>query len=70
MDLMTKVQKALSVDGPSFINAMAPCPRGWRYDTREGVELTWLSVETRYWPLYEVDHGKWKLSYKPKEKNP
>ncbi|NLG86323.1 MAG: pyruvate ferredoxin oxidoreductase [Firmicutes bacterium] len=70
MDLMTKVQKALSVDGPSFINAMAHCPRGWRYDTREGVELTRLSVETCYWPLYEVDHGKWKLSYKPKEKKP
>ena len=70
MDLMAKVQKALSVDGPSFINTMAPCPRGWRYDTREGIELTRLSVETCYWPLYEVDHGKWKLSYKPREKKP
>ena len=47
-----------------------PPSRGWRYDTREGIELTRLSVETCYWPLYEVDHGQWKLSYKPREKNP
>lgn len=70
MDLIAKVQKALSVDGPAFINTMAPCPRGWRYDTREGIELTRLAVETCYWPLYEVENGKWKLSYKPREKKP
>ena len=71
MDLMAKVQKALSVDGPSFINTMAPCPRGWRYDTREGITLTRLSVETCYWPLYEVENGhKWTLSYKPRQKKP
>ena len=29
-----------------------------------------LSVETCYWPLFEVDHGKWILSYEPKKKLP
>lgn len=70
MDLMAKVQRALSVDGPSFINIMAPCPRGWRYDTRTGISLTRQAVETCYWPLYEVDHGSWKLSYRPRQKQP
>ncbi|MGI6603692.1 MAG: pyruvate ferredoxin oxidoreductase [Firmicutes bacterium] len=69
-DLITKVQKAIAVDGPAFINAMAPCPRGWRYDTREGIEMTRLAVETCYWPLYEVEDGQWKLTYKPREKKP
>lgn len=69
-DLITKVQKALAVDGPAFINAMAPCPRGWRYDTREGIEMTRLAVETCYWPLYEVENGQWHLTYKPREKKP
>ena len=34
-DYMTKVQKALETDGPSFINVFAPCWRGWRTDTAE-----------------------------------
>lgn len=69
-DLIAKVQKALAVDGPAFINALAPCPRGWRYDTREGIEITRLAVETCYWPLYEVENGEWRLTYKPREKKP
>lgn len=69
-DLIAKVQKALAVDGPAFINALAPCPRGWRYDTREGIEMTRLAVETCYWPLYEVENGEWRLTYKPREKKP
>jgi pyruvate ferredoxin oxidoreductase beta subunit len=27
-----------------------------------------LAVETCFWPLYEVDNGVWKITYKPKEK--
>jgi pyruvate ferredoxin oxidoreductase beta subunit len=29
-----------------------------------------LAVDTCYWPLYEVENGEWRLSYKPKEKRP
>jgi len=29
-----------------------------------------LSVQTNFWPLYEVENGKWKLNYKPKERKP
>ncbi len=31
-DLVTKLEKAFEADGPAFINAIAPCPRGWRHD--------------------------------------
>ncbi len=33
-------------------------------------EISQLAVDTCMWPLYEVDHGEWKLSYTPKEKKP
>ncbi|HHW55625.1 MAG: thiamine pyrophosphate-dependent enzyme [bacterium] len=69
-DFITKGKKAIDVDGPAFINALAPCPRGWRYDTAEGIEMCRLAVETCVWPLYEVVDGEWKLTYKPKEKRP
>lgn len=69
-DFVTKAEKAIDVDGPAFINALAPCPRGWRYDTADGIEMCRLAVDTCIWPLYEVENGVWKLTYKPKEKRP
>jgi len=69
-DYMTKVQKALDADGPSFINVLAPCPRGWRHDTDETVEMARLAWETCFWPLFEVDRGEWRITARPKEKKP
>ncbi len=69
-DLTKKVEKALSVDGPSFINALSPCPRGWITNTPDTIELTRVAVDTCFWPLYEVEDGRWKVNYKPKEKRP
>ncbi|MCL5046010.1 MAG: hypothetical protein M1598_04360, partial [Actinobacteria bacterium] len=53
-----------------FINVLSCCPRGWRMDTADTIDITRLAVDTCFWPLYEVDHGEWKLNYKPKEKKP
>lgn len=69
-DLVTKVRKALSVDGPTFINAMAPCRLSWGIDPEDTVEMTRLAVDTCFWPLYEVEDGHWKLNYRPREKKP
>jgi len=69
-DLVTKVQKALAVDGPAFINILAPCPRGWRYPSDQSIEMSRLAVDTCFWPLYEVENRKWKITHKPKEKKP
>jgi pyruvate ferredoxin oxidoreductase beta subunit len=69
-DLMTKTQKALAANGPSFINVLAPCPRGWRHNSEDTIAISRLSVDTCMWPLYEVDNGVWRLTYKPKEKKP
>jgi pyruvate ferredoxin oxidoreductase beta subunit len=69
-DLVTKVQKALSIEGPAFMNIIAPCHRGWRFEMEETIELAQLAVDTCFWPLFEVENGEWKLTYKPKEKFP
>ncbi len=69
-DLMRKVEKALATDGPTFINVLAPCPRGWRTDSEIGVLLGRVAVETCVWPIYEVDGGAWKLNVRPREKKP
>jgi pyruvate ferredoxin oxidoreductase beta subunit len=68
MDLMKKVQKALRVKGPTFLNVCTPCPRGWRSAPEKSIQLSRLAVETCYWPLYEIENGVWKLNFKPKNK--
>jgi pyruvate ferredoxin oxidoreductase beta subunit len=49
---------------------MAPCPRGWIYETAEIMEICRLAVDTCYWPVFEVIEGKWVLNYRPKNKLP
>jgi len=69
-DLQEKARKAFAIEGPCFLNTLAICPRGWRTDTADGMLITRLAVETCFWPLYEVENGVWRLTYKPKEKKP
>jgi pyruvate ferredoxin oxidoreductase beta subunit len=69
-DVVSKVQKAVTVNGPAFINAFAPCHRGWRYAMEKTIEVAKLATETCFWPLYEVEDGEYKISYIPKEKKP
>ncbi len=69
-DLMTKVRKALEVDGPAFINILASCNRGWRTPTDRAIEDCKLAFETCFWPLYEYENGKLTINQKPKEKKP
>lgn len=70
MDLMKKVQKAMEIKGPKFMNIIAPCNRGWRTKTDDAVALARLAVETCYWPLYEIENGVTRITVKPKEKKP
>ncbi len=69
-DLYVKAEKAIYTPGAAFLNIMAPCPRGWRYDTPDIANICKLAVETCYWPLFEVVEGKWILNYEPKKKLP
>jgi len=70
MDMFRKVEKALAADGPSFLNVLAPCHRGWRHGPEQTLEVTRLAADTCFWPLFEIENGKWKLTYKPKTKKP
>lgn len=69
-DLYTKAEKAIYTEGPTFLNVMSPCPRGWGYEASELMNICKMAVETCYWPLFEVVDGKWILNYAPKNKMP
>ena len=57
-------------EGAAFLNVMAPCPRGWRYNTPDILEICQLAVDTCFWPLFEVIDGEWIVNYVPKKKLP
>ena len=69
-DLVTKVQKALAADGPSFINVLMPCRLGWAFDPKIAMQIARDAVNSCHWPLYEVVDGNYKVTYTPKEKMP
>jgi len=69
-DLSRKFERALEVEGPAFINVLAPCVPGWKYEEKETINISRLAAKTCFWPSYEVDNGVWKLNFKPKEKLP
>ncbi|MFH0876059.1 MAG: thiamine pyrophosphate-dependent enzyme [archaeon] len=70
IDLTKKAEKAFSIDGPKFMVVLQPCTLGWNYPPAKTVEMATLAVESCFWPLYEVENGVYKLSYKPKNKIP
>ncbi len=69
-DLHEKSHKAIYTEGPAFLNILSPCPRGWIYDAADLAEICRLAVDTCVWPLYEIEHGTWRLTYEPKKKLP
>jgi hypothetical protein len=64
-DLLAKVQKASAMQGMRFIEILSPCPTEWLSDTSNTVEICRQAVEIGLWPIYEMEHGKFKVNYKP-----
>ncbi|MCX8174343.1 MAG: pyruvate synthase subunit PorB [Thermoplasmata archaeon] len=56
-DFQTKVKKALSKKGPSFILVYTPCPTGWRTPSEKTMEIAKLAVDTGYLILWEMENG-------------
>ena len=69
-DLYAKSEKAIYTPGAAFLNILAPCPRGWRYDTPKIMDVCKAAADTHFWPCYEYEDGKWTITYEPKNKLP
>ncbi|MBI5014405.1 MAG: 3-methyl-2-oxobutanoate dehydrogenase subunit beta [Deltaproteobacteria bacterium] len=57
-DLVRKVQRAASVKGTKFLHVYATCPTGWKVPSEVSIRLARLAVQTRTFPLYEVERGE------------
>ena len=66
-DFMRKVKKAKEIKGFRFLHILNPCTAGWGYPAERTLELARLVVDTKIFPLFEVENGvKYTINYQPK----
>ncbi len=70
LDLKTKVQKALAIPHASFLHAYCVCPVGWHCKSDDTIELSKLAIQTRVFPLYELENGVVKINQKVEKPKP
>jgi pyruvate/2-oxoacid:ferredoxin oxidoreductase beta subunit len=70
-DLIRKFKKAKSMHGLRFLHILAPCPVGWRAQPHHMVKLARLAVQTRLFPLVEIEGGTaWRVTVKVENPKP
>jgi pyruvate/2-oxoacid:ferredoxin oxidoreductase beta subunit len=66
-DFLNKMRKAKGIQGLRFIHILSSCPPGWKFPSENSLKISRLAVETKIFPLYEIDHGrKYTLTHEPK----
>jgi len=57
-DLEKKIKKALSIrSGLRFIHLYSSCPTGWGFAPENSVRVARMAVQSKAFPLYEVEGG-------------
>jgi len=57
-------------EGMAYLHILVPCPTGWRAPTDSLIELSRNAVETNYFPLWEAENGKVRLTHNVKTPRP
>jgi pyruvate/2-oxoacid:ferredoxin oxidoreductase beta subunit len=67
-DFVGKFKKAKRIKGTRLLYLLSPCPPVWKIPENLSVHIARLAVQTRIFPLYEVEKGeKYTLSPVPKK---
>lgn len=72
-DFIVKAKKAQYYAdnyGLAYIKAISACPLNWQDEPRYERIVIHKAVDSCYFPLYEVERGITRVTYKPKEKLP
>jgi pyruvate ferredoxin oxidoreductase beta subunit len=57
-DIEKKVKKALTINGPKYIQVQVPCPLGWYYDPAQTITVARLAQQTGLFPIFEIENGQ------------
>lgn len=69
-DLRQKAKRAFAAKGPKFLDVFSPCTNNWKFPTSEYVNVAKLATETNFWPLYEIENEKYKITWKKEQRKP
>lgn len=50
-------------EGFVYIHIFCPCPVGWRIDSAMTIQVCRMAVRTNYFPLWEAESGKFRLTH-------
>lgn len=69
-DLIKKGAKAqhYSKEGMVYGKVFSACPLNWRSDEKIGSKIVQAAIDSKFFPLYEIEHGVTTLNYDPEEK--
>lgn len=64
-DFRKKAERARDTEGFRLLMIDGPCPPGHKTEPADSIMLARLAVETRLFPLFEIERQHYKLTYKP-----
>lgn len=67
-DVIKKVDRAVTTEGPTYVQIHTPCCTGWGFDGSKTVELAKMAIESGLWVNYEMVGGKIEKAKKIKRK--
>ncbi len=66
-DMIKKMQRALTTEGPVYLNAISACTTEWKFDPKDTINVSDLATDSLVFPLYEIIDGKeLNITYRPK----
>lgn len=69
-DFISKIKKALSKKGTSYIQVYSPCVPGWKYPSSNTIDIAKLAFSTNVYPLYEIEDGIVTINQSPPSPKP
>ncbi len=57
-DFLTKMRKAREIKGLRFFHILSSCPPGWKFPSELSLKISRLAVDTKIFPLYEIEYGR------------
>lgn len=67
-DVIKKVDRAVTTEGPTYVQIHTPCCTGWGFDGAKTVELAKMAIECGLWVNYDLVGGKLEKAKKVKRK--
>lgn len=57
IDLQNKVKKALTIEGPKYLQVLVTCVPGWHTDSKDTIKVARLAQQTGIYPVLEYENG-------------